>query len=40
MTDAGFIDIRIFPLIPDARAKGPGLFTATGLKSANSLTKE
>jgi ArsR family transcriptional regulator len=33
MTDAGFTDIRIVPLVPDAEAKGPGLFTATALKS-------
>jgi ubiquinone/menaquinone biosynthesis C-methylase UbiE/DNA-binding transcriptional ArsR family regulator len=33
MSDAGFTDIRIIPLVPDAQAKGPALFTATGLKS-------
>ena len=33
MTDAGFADIRIVPLVPDARAKGPGLFAATGFSS-------
>ena len=42
MTDAGFTDIRIVPLVPDAEAKGPGLFTATALKSPSSrlTTKE
>ncbi len=29
LADAGFTDIRIVPLAPDARAKGPGLFVAT-----------
>src|SRR6202030_521771 len=28
--DAGFEDLRIVSLPPDARAKGPGLFVATG----------
>src|ERR1700730_5874741 len=30
LTDAGFEDVRIVSLPPDARAKGPGLFVATG----------
>ena len=30
LTDAGFTKTRIVPLVPDARAKGPGLFVATG----------
>jgi ArsR family transcriptional regulator len=29
---AGFRKTRIVPLPPDARAKGPGLFVATGEK--------
>ena len=31
--DAGFEKVRVVPLAPDARAKGPGLFVATGEKS-------
>ena len=31
-SDAGFAAIRIVALAPDARAKGPGLFVATGQK--------
>jgi ArsR family transcriptional regulator len=30
--DAGFEKVRVVPLVPDARAKGPGLFVATGVK--------
>jgi ArsR family transcriptional regulator len=30
LTECGFEDIRIVSLPPDARAKGPGLFVATG----------
>jgi ArsR family transcriptional regulator len=30
--DAGFEKVRVVPLVPDARAKGPGLFVATGDK--------
>ena len=30
--DAGLENVRIVPLVPDARAKGPGLFVATGEK--------
>jgi ubiquinone/menaquinone biosynthesis C-methylase UbiE/DNA-binding transcriptional ArsR family regulator len=30
LDDAGFEDVRIVSLPPDARAKGPGLFVATG----------
>ena len=33
LTDAGFGKTRIVPLVPDARAKGPGLFVATGEKA-------
>jgi ArsR family transcriptional regulator len=40
MSDAGFTDIRIIPLVPDAQAKGPGLFTATGLTSPTHINKE
>ena len=32
LTEAGFRKTRIVPLAPDARAKGPGLFVATGEK--------
>ena len=32
LADAGFAKTRIVPLAPDARAKGPGLFVATGEK--------
>jgi len=32
LTDAGFGRIRIVPVTPDARAKGPGLFVATARK--------
>ena len=32
LTEAGFGRIRIVPLTPDARAKGPGLFVATARK--------
>jgi ArsR family transcriptional regulator len=32
LTDARFDDIRIVALPPDARAKGPALFAATGIK--------
>ena len=34
LSDAGFGHIRIVPLPPDARAKGPGLFVAAGEKTA------
>jgi ArsR family transcriptional regulator len=30
--DAGLEKVRVVPLVPDARAKGPGLFVATGVK--------
>ena len=29
LSETGFEDVRIVPLPPDARAKGPGLFVAT-----------
>ena len=32
LSDAGFGKVRVVPLVPDARAKGPGLFVATGEK--------
>jgi ubiquinone/menaquinone biosynthesis C-methylase UbiE len=32
LSDSGFGETRIVPLPPDARAKGPGLFVATGQK--------
>jgi len=32
LTEAGFEDARVVALPPDARAKGPGLFVATGRK--------
>ena len=34
LEDAGFGNVRVVPLVPDARAKGPGLFVATGEKAA------
>ena len=34
LEDAGFTKTRVVALAPDARAKGPGLFVATGLRSA------
>ena len=33
LSDAGFDDVRIVPLPPDAKAKGPGLFVATARRS-------
>jgi len=36
--EAGFVDIRIVPLPPDPRAKGPGLFVATGMRPRNNLS--
>jgi ArsR family transcriptional regulator len=33
LTESGFEDIRIVSLPPDARAKGPGLFVATGRRA-------
>jgi ArsR family transcriptional regulator len=33
LRDAGFERIRIAPLPPDTKAKGPGLFVATGLRT-------
>jgi ArsR family transcriptional regulator len=33
LVDAGFDDLRIVSLPPDARAKGPGLFVATGRRA-------
>jgi ArsR family transcriptional regulator len=35
LREAGFGETRIVPLPPDARAKGPGLFVATGQKQGN-----
>ena len=32
LADAGFTSVRVVPLAPDARAKGPGLFVATAKK--------
>lgn len=32
LAEAGFDNVRIVPLAPDSRAKGPGLFAATGVK--------
>jgi ArsR family transcriptional regulator len=34
LEDAGLKNVRLVPLVPDARAKGPGLFVATGEKGA------
>ena len=34
--DAGLEKVRVVPLVPDARAKGPGLFVATGEKKKES----
>jgi hypothetical protein len=31
--EAGFDAVRIVPLAPDSRAKGPGLFAATAVKA-------
>ena len=33
LTDAGFGQVRIVALPPDARAQGPALFVATGQKN-------
>ncbi|HUK35643.1 MAG TPA: metalloregulator ArsR/SmtB family transcription factor [Vicinamibacterales bacterium] len=33
LQEAGFGKVRVVPLAPDARAKGPGLFVATGEKA-------
>src|ERR1700737_4405862 len=32
LTDVGFADTRIVPLLPDAKSKGPGLFVTTAMK--------
>lgn len=40
LTDAGFTDCRLVPLAPDPRAKGPGLFVATGRIISPSLTQQ
>ena len=32
LADAGFDAVRIVPLPPDPRAKGPGLFVATAVR--------
>src|SRR5437762_3513373 len=32
LSEAGFVDARVVALAPDAQAKGPGLFVATGKK--------
>jgi hypothetical protein len=34
LEDAGFEKVRVVPVVPDARAKGPGLFVATAEKAA------
>ena len=36
LSDAGFGRIRVVPLAPDPRVKGPGLFVATGTKTPGS----
>jgi len=36
LSDAGFGRIRVVPLAPDPRVKGPGLFVATGMKTRGS----
>jgi ArsR family transcriptional regulator len=33
LQEAGFEDVRIVSLPPDAKAKGPGLFVATGRRT-------
>jgi hypothetical protein len=33
LAEAGLEAVRIVPLAPDARAKGPGLFAATAVKA-------
>ncbi len=38
LADAGFTGIRIVPLAPDRRAKGPGLFVATGRRRTTATT--
>jgi len=32
MTESGLTEVRVVPLTPDAKAKGPGLFVATAIK--------
>ena len=39
LADAGFTDLRLVPLAPDPRAKGPGLFVATGRVTSPSPTQ-
>jgi ArsR family transcriptional regulator len=39
LADAGFIGVRIVPLPPDAKAKGPALFVGTGRKPSRELRK-
>ena len=36
LSDAGFGRIRVVPLAPDPRVKGPGLFVASGMKTPGS----
>lgn len=38
LEDAGFADLRVVQLAPNPRAKGPGLFVATGRKRTTSTT--
>ena len=33
LTDTGFEDVRLVPLPPDGKAKGPGLFVASARKT-------
>jgi len=40
LTEAGVGRVRIVPLTPDARAKGPGLFVATGQKAGKEPDKK
>jgi ubiquinone/menaquinone biosynthesis C-methylase UbiE/DNA-binding transcriptional ArsR family regulator len=40
LTDAGFTSVRIVSIEPDAKAKGPGLFIATGSKPSFGSTQD
>ena len=40
LDESGFADVRIVPLSPDPKSKGPGLFVATAKKHASSRTEQ
>lgn len=40
LADAGFTGVRVVPIEPDARAKGPGLFVATGSRPSFGSTQD